>query len=140
MRDGYDDATYDTTIWRNFRRAGSAVHEQRLPHSHGAAVAQAVVQIETPAADDDNRGTMREVTHLGAPIELRVAHDAAWTAIPEVERHVQPVEVNASDENRRHGDQQRRLGRVAQPQRDDRAFVAAIEMRHALQRGRVDVP
>src|SRR5262245_27139232 len=94
------------------RRAGSSVHEQRLPHSNGSALAHDVVQVQTTAADNDDRRAVGEMTHLGATLEVRLAYDAAWTAIAEVERHVQPIEVNARDENRRHGDQQCRLGRV----------------------------
>ena len=69
-----------------------------------------------------------------------MAGDSARAAVPETQRFIKKVELNAGDEDRPHRHERDQLGRTREPERNHDAFVLAEQATDALQRRRVDVP
>ncbi len=88
---------------------------------------------------DDGRAVL-EPAHFLALAEIGVAGDDVGSAVSQVEQHIEEVQPDARDQDRRHRHQREELVRGLEPAADDRALVLAEQILDSLQRNRIHVP
>src|SRR5262245_65115730 len=83
--------------------------QQRLPHPNGLTGSRIQRRFELARRDQDDRGTVMEITDLISLLERRPARDVADRLIVPDEWLLEKVQVNPRHQNRANGDQRNRI-------------------------------